>query len=48
MAAPTFVAQYATAFNSSASPKTAMSAVAISNGVSLLSVNKGRSGIYGV
>ena len=32
MAAPTFVAQYATAFNSNTTPKTAMSAVAISSG----------------
>ncbi len=32
MAAPTFVAQYATAFNASTSPKTAMSAVSISSG----------------
>lgn len=30
--APTFVAQYATAFNSAASPKTAMSAVAVNSG----------------
>ena len=32
MAAPTFVAQYATAFNTTASPKTAMNAVAINSG----------------
>ncbi len=38
MAAPTFVAQYATAFNSSASPKTAMSAVSISSGDVLVGV----------
>ena len=38
MAAPTFVAQYATAFNSNATPKTAMSAVAINSGDVLVMV----------
>lgn len=36
--APTFVAQYATAFNSSTTPKTAMNAVAISSGDVLVAV----------
>jgi hypothetical protein len=39
MAAPTFVAQYATAFNSTTSPKTAMSAVAINSGDVLVAVS---------
>ncbi len=39
MAAPTYVNQYATAFNSSVSPKTAMSAVAINSGDVLVAVS---------
>jgi hypothetical protein len=39
MAAPTFVAQYATAFNSTTTPKTAMSAVSITSGDVLVSVS---------
>jgi len=39
MAAPTFVAQYATAFNNSTTPKTAMSAVAINSGDVLVAVS---------
>lgn len=38
MTAPTFVAQYATAFNSNTSPKTAMSAVSINSGDVLVGV----------
>ena len=38
MTAPTYVAQYATAFNSATSPKTAMSAVSINSGDVLIGV----------
>ena len=43
MAAPTFVAQYATAFNTTTSPKTAMSAVAINTGDVLVGVSAGEN-----
>ena len=39
MAAPTYVAEYATTFNSAASPKTAMNAVAINSGDVLVGVS---------
>ena len=43
MAAPTFVAQYATAFNNGTTPKTAMSAVAINSGDVLVAVSANES-----
>ena len=47
MTAPSYVNQYATAFNSTTSPKTAMSAVAINSGDVLVGVVVAESGEYG-
>ena len=46
MAAPTFVAQYATEFNTTTSPKTAMSAVAITSGDVLVAVGVKENDLY--
>lgn len=48
MAAPTFVAQYATDFNSYTSPKTVMNAVAINAGDVLVGIMTRENGIGGI
>lgn len=48
MAAPTFVAQYATAFNTNTNPKTAMSAVAITSGDVLVAVEVKENNLYNI